>query len=75
MNSFSLSHCDAGRGEQGNFVFLKCVSGFTTKSFISSLFVHGFSPKNNIIYKIISLQITNDGGYLKVDLYVHHRRF
>ena len=24
--------------------------------------------KNNVFYKIISLQITNDGGNLKVDL-------
>ena len=34
-------------------MFLKGVSGFTTKSLISSLFVHGFSPnKNGVLRKL-----------------------
>ena len=36
--------------------------------------MHGFSPnkKNNVIYKIIYLQIINDGGDLKVGLLSHY---
>ena len=32
----------------GRLMFLKGISGFTTKSLISLLFVHGFSPNKKI---------------------------
>ena len=48
MSWFSLSLCDVGRGVEGRFVFLKGVSGFTTKSLISSLFEHVISPNKDI---------------------------
>ena len=39
-----FSHSDVGQGLKGNVAFMKGVSGFTTKSLISSLFMHRFSP-------------------------------
>ena len=49
-------------------MFLKEVSGFTTKSLFHRYSCIDFHQTKNVIYKIISLQLTNDGGNVKVDL-------